>query len=378
MYTNLNYHHKIFQQSAELPESWDKLSNSSIFLEKAYLSALEISAPKNVINSFVGIYQDTQLCATALIQQIDLNHLDTFGSRDHSLKIKIRDFLFKNYAGNLLIVGNNMMTGQHAIAYDKQTSIQVILDYLKIMVLPDFPQHQLHIVKDFSGSELPNLDNSLFQQSLKFTSQPSMCFNTRLGWTKEQDYVDALSKKYRDQYKRARKKADGIEKRQLSLGEIKTLESRIYDLYLHVAENAPFNTFFLAKNHFSCLKENMGDAFRFFAYFEAGELIGFNTLFHHDDVLETYFLGYDPSIQKDKMLYLNMLYDMVGCAIVNGFKKINFGRTAMEIKSSIGAEPVDMFGFMEHQNRWINCNLSTIFRKLEPEVSWIQRHPFRD
>jgi hypothetical protein len=132
------------------------------------------------------------------------------------------------------------------------------------------------------------------------------------------------------------------------------------------------------KNHFSCLKENMGESFRFFAYFDEGKLIGFNTLFQHDELLETYFLGYDPSIQKDKMLYLNMLYDMVGCAIVNGFKHIQFGRTAMEIKSSIGAIPVNMYGLMEHNTPLINSYLDKIFRFLEPEVTWTQRHPFKE
>lgn len=378
MHKDLNYHHKIFRQSAELPETWDKLSNSSIFLEKAYLSALEISAPQNVFNSFVGVYQDTRLCATALIQQIDLNQLETLGTRDHGLKIKIRDFLFKNYASNLLIVGNNMLTGQHAIAWDEQTSPKDILAYIKKNVLPEYPHHHLHILKDFSAAELSNVENPILQQVLKFSSQPSMCFKVQEGWNKEQDYVDALSKKYRDQYKRARKKAIGIEKRQLNLAEIIEQEDRIYDLYVHVAENAHANTFFLAKNHFSSLKEKMGDAFRFFAYFEAGQLIGFNTLFQHDELLETYFLGYDPGIQKEKMLYLNMLYDMVGCSIVNGFQQINFGRTAMEIKSSIGAQPIEMYGFMEHQNKWINRYLASIFKFLEPEAAWTQRHPFRD
>jgi hypothetical protein len=27
--------------------------------------------------------------------------------------------------------------------------------------------------------------------------------------------------------------------------------------------------------------------------------------------MDTYFLGYDDSIQREKMLYLNMLYDMI-------------------------------------------------------------------
>ena len=36
----------------------------------------------------------------------------------------------------------------------------------------------------------------------------------------------------------------------LNLEEIIKLEETIYELYFHVAKNAPFNTFFLDKNHF--------------------------------------------------------------------------------------------------------------------------------
>ena len=373
----MNYYHQIYQSTAELPAQWNEVAQSSIFLQTDFLRALEESRPTNLTISYVGIFQDTELVAVAFIQQIDLNQLETFGVRDSGLKIIIRDFLFKNYAGKLLIVGNNMLTGQHAIACRPDISQASILTYLKERVCKEYSEQHLEIFKDFPEEELPNFADSSFDKSLRFTSQPSMFLTLSEDWKKEKDYVDALSKKYRDQYKRARKKAEGIEKRQLELPEILELESRIYDLYAHVARNAPFNTFFLAKNHFSSLKKNMGESFRFFAYFEEGKLIGFNTLFQHDELLETYFLGYDPSIQKEKMLYLNMLYDMVGCAIVNGFKHIQFGRTAMEIKSSIGAIPVNMYGLMEHNTPLINRYLDKIFRFLEPEVSWIQRHPFK-
>ncbi len=374
----MNYYHQIYLSTAELPADWNQVAQSSIFLQTDYLKALEESRPTNLTISYVGIFQDTELIAAAFIQQIDLNQLETFGVRDNGLKIIIRDFLFKNYAGKLLIVGNNMLTGQHAIACRPDISQASILSYLKVRVCKEYPNQHLEIFKDFPAEELNFFSGSSFDKSLRFTSQPSMFLSLAESWEKEKDYVEALTKKYRDQYKRARKKADGIEKRQLNLTEIIELESRIYELYLHVAQNAPFNTFFLAKNHFSCLKENMGESFRFFAYFEEGKLIGFNTLFQHDELLETYFLGYDPSIQKDKMLYLNMLYDMVGCAIVNGFKHIQFGRTAMEIKSSIGAIPVNMYGLMEHNTPLINSYLDKIFRFLEPEVTWTQRHPFKE
>ena len=154
-------------------------------------------------------------------------------------------------------------------------------------------------------------------------------------------------------------------------------ENTIYDLYHYVAKNAPFNTFFLAKNHFSTLKEQCGNRFQIFGYFLNDKLVGFHTLLLNDETLETYFLGYDETIQKENMLYLNMLYNMTKYGIENGFKKIIFGRTALEIKSSVGASPVQMSGFIYHNNKWINKFIGKIFKQLEPELNWQQRHPFK-
>ena len=94
--------------------------------------------------------------------------------------------------------------------------------------------------------------------------------------------------------------------------------------------------------------------------------------------MDTYFLGYDDNIQKEKMLYLNMLYDMLAYSINKGFKKIIFARTALEIKSSVGARPIKMFGLIEHSNSFLNKNMSRIFRYLEPETVWKERNPFKE
>ena len=205
-----------------------------------------------------------------------------------------------------------------------------------------------------------------------------MVFEIHKDWTSEQDYIDALSKKYRDQYKRARKKSEGITKQQLSLSDIKRYEDVLYELYFHVAKNAPFNTFFLAKNHFRVLKEILQDDFRFYGYFIDNQLIGFNTLIKNSCSMDTYFLGYDDTLQKEKMLYLNMLYDMISYSINKGFKEIVFARTALEIKSSVGAKPVEMFGFMQHSNSLVNKKIDAIFNYLEPKTDWNERNPFKE
>jgi hypothetical protein len=163
----------------------------------------------------------------------------------------------------------------------------------------------------------------------------------------------------------------------MHLKDIIAHEEAINNLYHHVAKNAPFNTFFLPKNHFQTLKRLLKDNFLFYGYFLDGQLIGFNTLIKNGDVMDTYFLGYDESIQREKMLYLNMLYDMIAYSINKGFKEVVFARTALEIKSSVGAKPQEMFGFIGHSNPVINTKMDKLFCYLEPKTNWQERNPFR-
>jgi hypothetical protein len=239
---------------------------------------------------------------------------------------------------------------------------------------------RIHLVsfKDFYTEDSQALGSRAFRSLFHFSVQPNMIFRLLPSWQNRQDYVADLQKKYRDQYKRAQKKGTGITYYEMDLPMIQTYEEEMYALYHHVALNAPFNTFFLAKNHFYVFKKQCGDRFKVFGYFLEDKLIGFHTLLLNGQTLETYFLGYDAAHQKERMLYLNMLYRMTAFGIENQFQRIIFGRTALEIKSSIGAEPVPMFGFMQHTHPIFQKLLPRLFKNLEPPLRWEQRHPFKN
>ena len=373
------YSYQIVTESQYLPNGWDSIAQANIFLSKKYLEVLESAAPANISCQYIGIFKQEELIGIALAQFIDLSHLESYGERDEKLKTWVRNYLFSQFSSKLLFIGNNMLSGQNAFAAKDQTTIPEILQTLKqaTFEINQHSKNHLTSFKDFMPSDLPYFDQAVFKKDLKFTSQPNMIFEINPLWIEEEDYVKALTKKYRDQYKRSRNKASSIQKRKLTLDEIEDQQEIIYDLYLHVAENAPFNTFYLPKNHFYVLKEKLKDDFMLYGYFIDGKLIGFNTLIKNGKSLDTYFLGYDEKIQKEKMLYLNMLYDMIECGISLKFEKIIFGRTALEIKSSVGAIDTPMFGFMRHSQPLINQFLGRIFNYLEPVTSWKKRNPFK-
>lgn len=105
-------------------------------------------------------------------------------------------------------------------------------------------------------------------------------------------------------------------------------------------------------------------------------MVGFYTLLLNNSTLETYFLGYDSEHQYKNQLYLNMLYDMAKYGIENKFSTIVYARTAMEIKSSVGAKPKPMVMYLKHTNGLINIMLKQVFRLMNPKQNWKERHPF--
>lgn len=375
---------KIYNHIDQLPKKWDEVAVSNVFLQTHYLEVLQKSAPVNMECFYIGIFENQELIGVSLAQYLDLNKLESFGERDKCFKTFIRNFIFKNFASHTLFLGNNMITGQNGYAFSKEIDFERISKIL--MQSANEITHyfrnkniKIHLVsfKDFYEHCSVELKKFEFLNVYEFNTQPNMIFYLDENWKTKDDYINSLSKKYRDQYKRAHKKFDGIVVKNLSVDEVVFYEKTIYDLYHYVAQNAPFNTFFLSKNHFSVMKKQCKNQFLIFGYFLNDVMVGFHTILLNGNVLETYFLGYDSQVQKENMLYLNMLYNMTEYGIENGFEKIIFGRTALEIKSSIGAVPVNMSGFIYHNNKLINKYIGYIFKQLEPEVAWQIRHPFK-
>lgn len=382
---NSKFSFKIYSTTKDLPSDWDSLAIDNIFLSKDYLTVLEVAVPRNMICHFIGLFLDEELVGLALSQYIDLSDVHSFGERDHCLKTKVREIVFKKFSSNVLVMGNNMLTGQNGCCFRKtlpksegMVLLEKAAEELKLIFNKKKIKIHLTIFKDFSETEIENFNTPEFDSYYKFTTQPNMIFQIRESWNTFDDYILDKSKKYRDQYKRARKKADEISKKKLSLEEITTYNSRIFQLYMNVARNAPFNTFYLPENHFVLFKQSLKDNFLFYGYFIGEELIGFNTLIKNGSDIDTYFLGYDEKYQRDKMLYLNMLYDMIGYSINKGYRRIIFARTALEIKSSVGAKPVEMYGLMKHSNPAINLLVSKTFSYFEPKIEWQRRNPFKN
>ncbi len=376
------YSYRIFKDAAALPDGWEKVARPNIFLSRAFLLAMQKAAPSNMECLFIGLFYEESLCGVALVQYINLAGIETFKNEARTFCIK--DYLFRRFSSHVLILGNNNLTGQNAYVLSDRIAekdalplFAAALDEIKTQYRKRRICINLIAVKDFNAAEFPGFDDAGFPGYHKFCTQPNMIFTVRDNWTTPEDYLADMNTKYRTQYNRARKKADGIVKKRLTTDEIRESSKRISELYHTVANRASFNTFFLPENHFLVLKEELQDDFLLYGYFLDGQMVGFNTLIRNGEDMDTYFLGYDEAVQKEKMLYLNMLYDMVSYGISKGARHIVFARSAMEIKSSIGAVAEPVYGIIKHTNAAINRYTGQLFEYFDPKVEWKERNPFK-
>lgn len=376
----MSYYLKIYTSVSGLPQNWDAvIGNHNIMLSAAYFRVLETSKPQNMNCFFVGFFEDEHLIGGALFQYLDFIRHKTF--QKDEVWCSLRNYAARKFSRDVMILGNNMLTGQNGFYFDPEKisteNMVSLLDSAVHKMQKEIRKTSLIIYKDYRSEFFSFFQDSKHQNYFKFCVQPNMILQIRENWNTFEDYIRDFSTKYRTRVKNARKKLAGIEKRELNAGKVTKYRKEMSVLYKNVAENAPFNTFFLEENHFERMKEHLGNNFKVFGYFSDQKLIGFYTLILNNDDVDTYFLGYDKEIQKENQIYLNMLLDMAGFAIDHQFKRILFGRTALEIKSTIGAEPVEIFGLIRHTYSAINPFMKNIFPSLSPKTEWIQRHPFK-
>lgn len=376
----MDYTFKIYRSARHLPPDWENsIGQHNILLSKSYFEVLEDAKPENMECFFAAFFSGDILIGGALFQYLSFTHHQTF--KKGEIYCDVKNYLAKKFSKDVLFIGNNMLTGQNGFFFDSEkisiVEASFLLEKATDLMQKTYRKSSLIIYKDFQSKFIDLFQSKSHDKYFRFSVQPNMMLKIKDSWITFEDYLNDFSTKYRSRANTARKKSKEIEKRELDLNDIKNFTEEINFLYQNVADNAPFNTFFLPENHFYRLKQSLQDNFRMFGYFLHGKMIGFYTLLLNNDDIDTYFLGYDKEIQKEKQIYLNMLLDMVKFGILEKFSRIIFGRTALEIKSTIGAEPVEIFGLIKHNNFIINPFMERIFPSLSPKTEWVQRKPFK-
>jgi len=376
-------------------EHWEEVAkHGSEFLELDYLRVFENNPPKNVRFHYALVYENKKPIAIAYFQVIDFS-ADSFGSiinqKDEDgcciadyIKKHIKSHLLRSADHlnmRLLICGNACISGEHGFSIVPGVSKVAAIDALADVIYRISRAEKLRgkiaavLVKDFYNSSLKYTKELEEFKYHDFLVEPNMI--VPIKWKTFDEYLMAMSKKYRSRTKTIRKKGEEIERKNFSAEEIAKNASIIDKLYLNVHMKAKFRMATLTPDYFVEMKTVLADRFTFTAYMLKGKMVGFKTSFLLKKDVEAHFIGLDYDINKTYELYQNILYDYVAEAIEYGAAKLYLGRTASEIKSNVGAQALGLTCYIRHRNPLSNRIIKPFIDYLKP-TEWIPRNPFKE
>lgn len=381
----------IFYSINEVPaDTWDGIvPESKTLLGRHYLQAFEQSVSNNVEFRYIIFRYRGYAEGVAAFQiiQFDATNVDASpegivkGFKERMLAHLVRPLSFR-----MLISGNTFMTGCYGMHFRDGEMNAARVEWLhegieRIQQAERTQGTPLSgvVVKDFFLEDAKEMSPFKDMGCLEFKAQPNMIVNIQPEWKDFDGYLAAMTSKYRTRIKRALKDLKGLEVKKLDLEYITEHMPRIVDLYAQVIDTSSFKLATFDIKHLIPMKAQFGDAFEVDGFFKDGKLIGFMS-FHVTETNEMIagMLGIDRDEQRPHDLYLNMLVHYIKRGIERNCTRILMGRTAMEIKSSIGAEPYDMVVYMKHFSPIKNAILKPIVSILGArQEQWTQRHPFK-
>ena len=214
-------------------------------------------------------------------------------------------------------------------------------------------------------------------------AEPDMVLHFPPEWQSFEDYINALQSKYRVRARRIQRQAADLLRVELDAAGIRKEQASWNELYRNVVAEAGFNLATLHQDYFFEMKLAFGEDFRFVAWYAPSEKgqsqrkpIGFHTALNRQEVTHAHFIGLDYQANTEFKLYPAMLYEYIQLALESGSRILHLGRTAPEIKSTVGAEPAANEYLFRHERPIIQSLIGQALQEARiPE--WTMRKPFR-
>ena len=376
-----------FYNINEIPNDiWKQLDcENNLYFNSKYLEALQLNN-SNIKFAYIVLFNENDSpVALATIQIVDF-YLDSVQNNMQSvvewmkcmgrkLGIIPPENVFK-----ILTCGNTFVSGEHGFFIkDNQDKNTIIQSIAKAVV--DFENlstkntADVFMFKDFENKS--QFTTTLYNEGYNsFNVDPNMVLHLDNNWNNLDDYLAALKTKFRVKARKAFKLSAMLKIEDVTAGRLSELFPEMTSLYKTVSAKASFNLVDFNLETYKTLKENLGDDYFLKVYWLENKLVGFLSGVFNQESLDAHFVGIDYTNNKEYAIYQRMLYDYISLGIAKKVKTINFGRTASEIKSSVGAVPKDLTIYLRHKKTIPNRILSLFLKRIQPS-EFTQRHPFK-
>lgn len=381
---------RLFHSCKEFPQGLQHLlKDAPLFLQYSYMEALEKSEIEGLSFRYVGLIQNSKYVALYAYQLVSMSHRNLhriFYRQQYSSVISkfsamMARYIFGVRPGDphyLVVNGSVLISGPYygwASRNNQQLLSQYLNDALNFVTTDLAKQCKIiaTVVKDMQSDKSFKTPSGFN----KVMMDPVMEMKLQPEWKNMDDYLADISAKYRLRYNNARKKLKGVEVRTIKRQELAKYLNEINHLYYNVQQRAPIRLIAPDIKYLKSMMELKDPSVIIKGFFLDEKLILFLCGISRNGHFEAHHIGMDYHLNKKHQLYLNMLYTFLEEGIKQGVEMISFGRTALEIKSTIGAEPVVYQAWIKLGNHILN-KLVRPFIPDEPSDDWVQRNPFRE
>lgn len=392
---NENFSFTLYDKAdALLLKDWIAINkNRCFFLEPAYLRIIEKCLHTKLTCRYVIVYYQSKPCGIIYFQIADFKaevFSDLLGGQIETFKSK-RMHLFEKYIDSnknevllrLFTCGNNLISGEYGFLFDDKIKTGVANEL--VLQITDIVSKEDKLKGTFSATLLKDFHHLLKPEKLfkneqytDFFVEPNLVVNIPDGIESLDSYIELFSKKYRNRAKSIFRSLAGIEIKELDLEAAKKHETELYKLYENIFDKAKFKLNKLPFGYFSDVKAIFPDKFHMEAFFLNDRIVAFGSCFNMpDNSLEAHYIGFDYELNTQHNLYQNLLYSMIEQAIRNNCKKVNLGRTAAEIKTTVGAKAEDLICYIKPQNAISKFIQKPFIEFLQP-AEWTPRNPFKE
>jgi len=388
-----NYTFNCYNDVNKIPVAeWTKaINHKNIFLSHTYLSILHKEQTAYFRFIYVIIYNRKNPIGVVYFQINDFS-ASLFGEliEKQITELKSRKAsVFKNYVKNndnetvmrLVTCGNNFISGEHGFylqVNSKKTTFKLVEGVIDSVSRAEKLRGKISaiLVKDFYEEGFGDKDCWYCNKFSHFNVEPNMIINLPTGLTSVTDYLNHFSKKYRNRAKHILTASSCLTKKRLSPHEVSFYKEDMHALYTQVYNHAKFKLAHLSANYFVDVMNSVVDSFYVDAWFLENKMVSFACGFCLQNEVEAHYIGFDYIQNKEFELYQTILYSYIEQAILVNKTKINLGRTASEIKTTVGAKPHELLCYIKPQNTVSKLILKPFMQFLQP-IDWVPRNPFK-
>lgn len=390
-----DYYFSLYEKAEHLPEQdWKQLCpEGSVFLEKAFLKIVETCGHSKLQSRYVIVYHKKKVCGLLYFQVIDFK-AGVFGDLITGQLDKMRSTrwkLFERYIDankdeillRLFTCGNNLVSGEYGFVFSEElnhsTKSKLLLGLMDLIAREEKLRGTISasLIKDFYEPLQPE---AVYKKEgfSEFNIEPNMIVDIPEGVNTIEDYVALFSKKYRKRSRTIFEAKTGITEREMQHEDLIKYQTRMFTLYESIFENAKFKLLKLPEDYFIQVKSHFPKVFHVKGFFQGEELLAFGSCFTMPDGnMEAHYIGFDYNLNLQYNLYQNLLYSLIAEAIRKKSRWVNLGRTASEIKTTVGAKPHDLICYIKPQNTVSRLIQKPFISFLQPEP-WIARNPFKE